>query len=78
MTVTELVFLKHAPAGNLACHSQYSYYVGDDSYKQCCLFSDPVICLFIIVFFISTCFVILFKLRIGKFTFSKLKSSRLS
>ena len=22
---------------------------GDDSYKQCCLFSDPVICLYIIV-----------------------------
>ena len=24
-------------------------FAGDDSYKQCCLFSDPVICLQIIV-----------------------------
>ena len=34
---------------NLAWHSHCLYHAGNDSYKQYCLFSNPVICLYIIV-----------------------------
>ena len=44
-----LVLFKSYADGNLACHSQYSYYAGDNPYRHCCLFSDSVICLYIIV-----------------------------
>ena len=40
------------PAINLACHSHCFYHTGDDSNKQFCLFSDPIICLYIIVLLI--------------------------
>ena len=49
LLIIELYFWNVAPAINLACHSHGLYNAGNDSYKQYCLFSNPVICLYIIV-----------------------------
>ena len=49
LLIIELYFENIASAINLTSHSHCLYHVGTDSYKQYCLFSNPVICLYIIV-----------------------------
>ena len=51
LLIIELYFWNIAPTINLACHSHCLYHAGNDSYEQCCLVSNPVIWLYIIVLF---------------------------
>ena len=50
--IITVIALKYCASYKLACHSHSLYHAGDDAYKQFCLFSDSIICMYIIVLLI--------------------------